>query len=197
MNILIITCFLAACNAFITPKRILSRPECSEVRQLCRNLSDEDDVLVLECLQSLHPNTVSKLGAECQHVVWEQMRSLIENDNVNEILLPVCRDDLTRIGCEVSGQPGTYLKCMVAHKDDVENLDCAGLIERIENIAFYDYKWIDSFLQHCTGEITRLSCGRIDHDKFSQSETLACLQGHLAEVPDTCRKEVNMPDSYS
>lgn len=170
---------------------ILNHPECAKVKQLCGNLSEDDDVLVLECLQSLHPSTLSKLHEDCQHVVWQRMRSLIENDNVNEILQPVCRGDLLRSGCEVSGQPGTYLKCIVAHKDDVENVDCAGLIERIENIAFYDYKWIASFFQHCTGEITRLKCGRIDYDRFSQLETLACLQGHLSEVPETCRKEVH------
>lgn len=164
--------------------------KCVEVERLCTDVREHDDMLILECLYSLDPSALSRLNKECQDVVWHHTSMLIENNNVKDALSQVCRNDLSKLNCQSEGPPGSYLKCIVSNKDDITHPECTALVERFENVAFYDYQWITSFLQNCKGDISRLQCGRIDNNGLSQSETLACLQDHIADVPDLCRKEV-------
>lgn len=175
-----------------TPVRnsITDDEKCLEVRRLCSDVRENDDMLILECLYSLDPNALSRLSKDCQDVVWHHTSAMIDNKNVKDSLLQICRSDLSKLDCSSDGAPGSYLKCLVNNKDEIPHPECISLIERFENVAFYDYEWITSFLLNCKGEISRLQCGRIDNNGLSQSETVACLQDHIADVHDVCRKEV-------
>lgn len=173
-----------------TSGTIIDDPHCAEVTHLCRDVIQLDDMLILECLYSLDPNMLSKLNDDCQNVIWNHTASLTDNGNVKDALLQTCTDDLSTLRCSVDSAPGSYLKCILSNKEEIKNVNCLSLIERLENIAFYDYKWTGSFLDQCKDHIIKLNCGRLDQNGLSQSNTLECLQDHIKEIPDSCRREI-------
>ncbi|XP_017773865.1 PREDICTED: Golgi apparatus protein 1 [Nicrophorus vespilloides] len=168
---------------------IVDDSQCAEVKRLCPDLSENEDILVLECLQSLNPNVLAKLNDNCQHVVWEHTRNIIKDDNVRDFLLPSCKSELDQMNCQVESS-GLYLKCIVNNRADIKSSDCVQAVIRLENVAFYDYRWIANFLNHCDKAIKVHQCGRIDHDRLSQSETIVCLQNKFSEIEEECKKEV-------
>lgn len=172
-------------------KSIVQEPKCVEIRAMCPNLSDQsDDVLIIECLQSLDPKLLGRLSDDCQHVIWTHMNNLLQDENIRDMLMPVCRSNLDKINCQVAATSGSYLKCIVNNKEQIDNADCVNYVLRIENVAFYDYRWIAQFVNHCNADIDKLNCGRLDHDGLTQSETISCLQNHYDEVNDECKKEI-------
>lgn len=168
---------------------ILSDPKCAEVRRSCPDVTPEDDLAVVECLQTLGTDKIRQLNEECQHIVWTHIRTLIDNQNVKDRLLPSCRNDFQNLNCKVDDAAGSYLKCLVSVKDDISNTICSEHITRLENVAFYDFKWIANFLRQCDNDIVKLGCGRLD-DRESQSETILCLQNKFVNVTESCRNEV-------
>lgn len=171
-------------------KTILDEPKCSYVKVLCDNVSERDDLLILECLQSISPKLLNNLGEECEHVVWNHTRALIKDDKVKDLLMPTCRDDLSKSSCIIGDSDGTYLKCIVNNREDITSEDCRQMILRLENVAFSDYRWIADFLNHCNDDINKLSCGRLDAKGLSQLQTVACLQTNVLNIKDECKKEV-------
>lgn len=170
-------------------KTIIDDPVCQEVKGTCGH-SENNDILILECLQSVDPDTLSKLNENCQHVIWQHTHAVIDNKNIKSLLMPVCQADLKNLQCQLDSVAGSYLKCIINNKEDIHSADCISFVLRLENIAFNDYRWIEGFLEHCTDDIKELECGRIDADGFSQSQTIACLQNHLDNVQTTCKKEI-------
>lgn len=178
-------------KASSSPASIVEEPDCEEVKQLCGHLSENTDFLVLECLQSLDPPSLSKINKNCQHIIWTHTEALINNENVKKILSTPCRSDLELSKCQTDTSTGGYLKCVANNKEDISNERCISLILRLENIAFSDYRWIDSFLEDCKEDIDNLQCGRIDPHSFGQSKTLLCLQNHHQNIiKDACKKEI-------
>ncbi|RZC42697.1 Golgi apparatus protein 1 [Asbolus verrucosus] len=171
-------------------KSIVDEPKCGEIKSICNNLSENDDILILECLQSLNPSRLLGLNEDCQHVVWKHVRELIQNERVKDILFPYCSNDLNRLNCNINTGEGEYLKCIVSNKEDIQNNDCNSMVLRLENVAFQDLRWISSFLQHCEEDISNLNCGRIDPHGLTQSHTITCLQNNILNVKDECKREV-------
>jgi Golgi apparatus protein 1 len=171
------------------PKSIVDDPACGEVKVICNNLSENDDILILECLQSLNPARLSTLKYECQNVVWKHTSELIKNDRVRDFLSRYCSNDLPLLNCDTSVE-GEYLKCIVNNKDKVQSGNCNSVILRLENVAFQDYRWISNFLQHCKEDIDSLQCGRIDGPSWNQFQTVTCLQTNILNVRDDCKREV-------
>lgn len=166
---------------------ILDDPKCAEVKSICPNLSENDDILIMECLQSLSPSV--SLDNDCQSVVWNHVTDLIKNERVKEILEVSCTD-LKRLPCDVKSADREYLKCIVLNKEQLQNNECVKMVLRLENVAFQDYKWISSFLQHCSYDINRLGCAKFDPHTSTQLKTLNCLQDHILDVQDNCKPEV-------
>lgn len=170
-------------------RTILDDPKCAEVKSICPNLSENDDVLILECLQSLGPSV--SLDNGCQSVVWNHVNSLIQNNRVQETLeASACGKDLKLLQCDVKSPDGEYLKCVVMNKEQLQNNECVKMVLRLENVAFQDYKWISSFLLHCNDDINRLGCAKFDPHTSTQLKTLNCLQDHILNVQDVCKREV-------
>lgn len=169
---------------------IVEDPACEEARKLCGSLSESNDFLLLECIQSLDPVTLAKINTTCQDVIWQSTRHFIDNQNVKNLLYGNCKVDLERFKCDVDGPPGAYLKCVISNREEIQTPACITLLLRLENIAFTDYQWIQSFLEHCETDIKALQCGRVDKDNLDQSSTIVCLQTHQNVVQDTCKKEI-------
>lgn len=168
-------------------KTIVEEPDCAEVRRLCGSLSENNDFLVLECIQSLAPVSLAMLNASCQHIIWQHTHELIEDANVKHLLSTACQSDLNTLNCPSSGG---YLKCIVNNKEEIRSPACISLVLRLEGIAFADYRWIENFLEHCKSDIETLKCGRIDLDSLSQSSTIVCLQIHQQAIQDPCKREI-------
>ncbi|KAJ8910173.1 hypothetical protein NQ315_016184 [Exocentrus adspersus] len=172
-----------------TKSSIVEDKSCNEVKSMCRNLSENDDLLILECLLSVDPDRLGNLNKECQHVIWNHRKNLIEDRNVKGALLATCSHDLDGLNCKSDGN-GNYLKCIVTNIGNIRNAECVQKIIRLENVAFTDYMWISSFLKHCTKDIDLLKCGRIDPQSLTQINTVSCLQDNVFNIEEPCRREV-------
>lgn len=171
-------------------KSILDEPVCDEVVKLCGSLSENNDFLVLECIQSLHPASLNRINTTCQNVIWQHTLDLINNQNVKNLLYGVCQADLNRFKCEVDAAAGAYLKCVVNNREEIQNTSCINLVLRLENIVFSDYRYIQNFLEHCESDVHKLNCGRLDGDSLGQASTIACLQTHQNVIQETCKNEL-------
>lgn len=171
-----------------TKPSIVDKSECSEIRSICNSLSENDDLLILECLLSINPNRLNRIKQDCQHVIWEHTRDLIQDENVKNKLLPTCSKELNKLNCRSNN--GDYLKCVLNNINNIQTADCVQMITRLENVAFTDYLWISSFLQHCTKDINSLKCGRVDSQSFTQINTVTCLQNNILNVQDDCKREI-------
>ncbi|CAH0557545.1 unnamed protein product [Brassicogethes aeneus] len=169
-------------------KSIVDEPQCGDVRTICNNLSENDDLLILECLQSVNPNRLSNLNEVCQKTIWSHMRDLTSPERVKDVLLPICRNYLDKVDCKIDN--GSYLKCLINNKNAIQDSDCVNTMIRLENVAFQDYRWISSFLEHCNEDINKLSCGKFDEHSWGQIKTLSCLQSNIDAVKVDCKKEV-------
>lgn len=199
MKLFLISLYLVACicsaengaNIDINSnkKSIVDEPQCEEVKKLCVGLVENKDILILECLYSLEPNTLNNINHDCQNIIWEHTHALINNQNVKAMLSPVCSTEIS-FNCPSDNQQGAYLKCFINHKEEIHSSDCITMVLRLKDVAFHDFRWVENFLQHCTDDIQKRKCGRIDGDSLTQSVTIACLQNDLNNLQETCRREV-------
>ncbi|KAL1491212.1 hypothetical protein ABEB36_011845 [Hypothenemus hampei] len=167
----------------------INAPECSNMQRFCGNQNENsDDLTVLECLHSLHPEDLATISRKCQQLVWDATSDLIKDDNIINTLTPICRNDMDRLNC-VKDQ-GDYFNCLANNKEDIEESGCMDLVKRVENVAFTDYKFLAKFLKQCENDVKKLSCGLIDSQGLSQIATIACLQSNILEISDNCKKEV-------
>lgn len=116
--------------------------------------------------------------------------------------------------------PGRYLACMLDYTapthgdtdgDDSANSvhggaaaaaatngadkspQCAQQLQRIELVAFTDFRLLGPFVKACSTDVIQLNCGRFEVQEggpLAQGETLACLQRNLAELSGFCRPAV-------
>lgn len=166
----------------------LDDPACNNAKRFCGNPKENDELSILECLHSLHPNDLGMLTQKCQQIVWDQTNKLIKDESVVDTLFPLCRNDMTRLNCKVD--EGDYFKCLANGKDNIEDKSCQEMVKRMENVAFTDYKFLAKFLYHCEKDVQDLSCGKIDSQGPSQIKTIACLQSNILKVSDSCKREV-------
>ncbi|XP_018326849.1 Golgi apparatus protein 1 isoform X2 [Agrilus planipennis] len=161
---------------------------CSILKEMCKNVAD-DDILILECVQNLKINHLVKLNEKCQNIIWSHTLQVLNNSYINDILTSVCRGQWSN--CDNNDKkPLSVLKCAIKKKEDITSPECVNTIERFENLAFSDFRWISSFLEHCVNDISALECGRVDPSGFSQADTLICLQNKISSVSSVCQAEV-------
>lgn len=165
-------------------KTIFDEPSCRNAKRFCEQVTQNDDLPILECLHSLHPNDLASLETECQHIIWEHTNNLIKDDS----RLLVCKSDMDSLNCN-KGDEG-YFKCLANAKENIVNSNCQDIIRRIENVAFTDYKFLATFLKECEKDVEELKCGSITSQGISQINTIACLQSNILRVSDNCKREV-------
>lgn len=171
---------------------IIDNVSCSEVKSLCMNLSEKDDLLILECLLATNPERLKVLNKNCHQVIWEHSRALINDENVKTMLSPLCGSELKELPCKTNDlESGQYLKCIVSNINDIQSKACNQALLRLENVAFTDYRWIQKFIEHCTDDINKLNCGTFDPENYSQTKTVGCLQEKIMSVKsEVCKNEV-------
>lgn len=174
-------------------KRLIEEDDCTaEIKRLCGNLpSNSDDLFVLECVQSFKENQLTNINTKCQHVIWQHMVDLISDDNLQELTHHACGTDLTGLECKATGGTGVLLACMIDHRENIKSVPCQAFIQRMEWVAFSDFRIITHFTHDCLKDIERTECGRMQAEKsLSQGQTLVCLQEHVDTLEPACLKQV-------
>ncbi|XP_055705911.1 Golgi apparatus protein 1 isoform X2 [Phlebotomus papatasi] len=180
--------------AIAGPRRLIDEVACPEVSKMCSNLrSGTDDLYVLECIQSFTPEQLESLTDTCKHTIWEHTSDIMRDDNVQRLTVKTCGQDVVdKLDCKVTEEIGHFLACILDHREEVTSSTCRGFIQRLEWVAFSDFRLIGPFMRDCEKDIIQLGCGRIqlDRTKLSQGETLACLQSQVDKLNNKCRKGV-------
>ncbi|GAB0086076.1 Golgi apparatus protein 1 [Sergentomyia squamirostris] len=181
-------------NVIPGPRRLIDEVSCPEVKNFCNNLrSGTDDLYVLECIQSFSPEQIDQLSETCKHTIWEHTSDIMRDDNVLRLMLKSCEQELVdKLDCKVTEEIGHFLACILDHREEISGNQCRGFIQRLEWVAFSDFRLIGPFMRDCEKDIVQLGCGRIqvDRTKLSQGETLACLQSQVEKLNNKCRKGV-------
>jgi len=75
---------------------------------------------------------------------------------------------------EVERRRGLVLPCMIYHMDNVTSRQCREMLDRLEPLIFTDYELVYKFVEHCNGDISKLSCGRTAYDESNQVHGYRC-----------------------
>ncbi|XP_059622678.1 Golgi apparatus protein 1 isoform X2 [Phlebotomus argentipes] len=176
------------------PRRLIDEVACPEVSKMCSNLrSGADDLFVLECIQSFTPEQLESLSETCKHTIWEHTSDIMRDENVRRLTVKTCgQEEVDKLDCKVTEEIGHFLACVLDRREDVASKECRSFIQRLEWVAFSDFRLIGPFMHDCEKDIVQLGCGRVqlDRTKLSQGETLACLQSQLDKLNNKCRKGV-------
>ncbi|PSN56256.1 Golgi apparatus protein 1 [Blattella germanica] len=175
-------------------KRLIDEDDCrDEIKKLCGTLSPtSDDLSVLECIQSFKANQLSSIDPKCQNVIWRHIADLIDDNNLRELAQHSCASDMSHFQCpESNGHTGNLLACMLDKREDIKTVQCRAFIQRLEWVAFTDFRLISPFADACKNDIDRYKCGRLQGDEhFSQGRTLVCLQKQVNRLEQNCLTRV-------
>lgn len=178
---------------------LLDDPSCPQLKNLCSNLlSTSEDLLVLECIDTFQTSEYDlSIDSACQHTIYTRKIELMSDSNISKLLEKSCSKDLNALHpyCHPDTSKdfsGKYLSCVIDNRDVIKDPICKGQLARIETVAFSDFRLIPKFLQSCSDDIEKSECGRLTTKsvKFTQGETLACLQNIIATLTEPCKKEI-------
>jgi Golgi apparatus protein 1 len=93
------------------------------------------------------------------------MVELISDDNLQESSHHACGTDLNDVGCKASGRNGVLLACMIEHRESIKSVPCQAFIQRMEWVAFSDFRLITHFTDDCREDIRKTECGRMQIEK--------------------------------
>lgn len=88
---------------------------------------------------------------------------LMDNRNLEVAAEPVCKHDVANLNCPHTDQTGQLLSCVLDHIEDL-NLQCQLYFQRIEQIAFADFRVFSKFMTDCAADIEIQKCGRLQTD---------------------------------
>jgi Golgi apparatus protein 1 len=151
---------------------------------------------VLECIDTFQTSEYDlNIDSQCQHAIYTQKLELMNDKNVHMLLDRSCSKDIDMLNsyCQPDSKEysGRYLSCVLDNRDVTKDLICKGQIQRIETVAFSDYRLISKFLTSCSDDIEKSNCGRLTkNSKSTQGDTLSCLQMQIAQLSDHCKKEI-------
>lgn len=168
--------------------------ECVQTLQVHRNFISPALPLtnIINLTIYLQADQIEKLTSECHAVIWQHITDLLDDKNIRKLTLKSCGEDVDKLECRSSGEPGQLLACLLDHQPQGPATECRKLIEQLESIAFSDYRLVGAFIRDCNQDITQLECGRItsNRNELSQGKTLQCLQEHVEKLRPKCRKGV-------
>lgn len=73
----------------------------------------------------------------------------------------------------------------------MKNPQCIAYIQRLEWIAFSDFRIITPFFTDCENDIKKFKCDTVQpYRDISQGQILACLQEHVNELQIQCKRNI-------
>ncbi|XP_055383667.1 Golgi apparatus protein 1 [Condylostylus longicornis] len=175
---------------------LIENPDCQDLKSVCSFLKFQDDLSILvDCIQTMPSSKVEYLDDKCQHVIFEATRNILKDSQVKKITDKPCSRHKDKFNdCQPKGnQIGYYLSCLVEKVDNFNDISiCRDIIQKLESIAFTDYRLVTNFIKDCGTEISNHKCGRIslEEGKVSQGETIACMQEKINELSSDCQKRI-------
>jgi Golgi apparatus protein 1 len=100
---------------------------------------------------------------------------LIHDDNLQELSQHVCGTDQDRLGCRVQGRTGVWLACMIDNRESIDSVACRTFIQRMEWVAFSDFRIITHFTTYCEEDIKLKECGHLQYEKVCGCNIILCL----------------------
>jgi Golgi apparatus protein 1 len=83
---------------------------------------------------------------------------LIHDDNLQELSQHVCSKDQVHLDCRAKGEIGVLLECMIKNRESIDSVACRTFIQRMEWVAFSDFRIITHFTDSCKKDITQFGC---------------------------------------
>ncbi|XP_029049319.2 Golgi apparatus protein 1 [Osmia bicornis bicornis] len=160
---------------------------------LCNHIGgNSDELMLLECIQNLKPNEVSGIDDECRQAIWDYILNITNNLNIERLAKKTCGKELDSLDCSASGDKhGAYLSCLIDQREKVKNPQCIAYIQRLEWIAFSDFRIITPFSSDCANDIRKFKCDQVQpYRDISQGQILACLQEHVNELQLQCKRHI-------
>ncbi|XP_015608654.1 Golgi apparatus protein 1 isoform X2 [Cephus cinctus] len=173
--------------------KLIDDSDCrSDLHRLCGSMDkNDDDLSVLECIQTFKANELSGINNQCQHKIWIHTTSLTSDDNVQKLIKQACPEEADSFMCGSKDTSVSYLSCIIDQREHIKEPQCLEYLQRLEWVAFSDFRIITHFVSDCQGDIEKFQCGRIQaYREMSQGLTLACLQRHVDQLEGQCRKRI-------
>nr|ARK19823.1 venom protein [Ampulex compressa] len=161
--------------------------------RLCGDINKNNDELVLlECIQMFKPSEVSDFDELCRQSIWNYIWNVTNNLNIERLARKSCGKELDALDCSLSDTiHGAYLSCLIDNRDNVKNPQCVMYIQRLEWIAFSDFRIITPFSLDCADDIKKFKCDKTQpYRDISQGQILACLQEHIDKLQLKCRRHI-------
>ncbi|XP_076234853.1 Golgi apparatus protein 1 [Calliopsis andreniformis] len=165
----------------------------STLNRLCGNIDrNNDELMLLECIQTFKPTQVSSIDNECRQAVWDYILNVTNNVNIERLAKRTCGNELDSLGCSTDDKKhGAYLSCLIDKREEVKDPDCIAYIQRLEWIAVSNFRIITPFSSDCEDDITKFKCDKIQpYRDMSQGQILACLQEHVNELQLQCKRHI-------
>lgn len=99
----------------------------------------------------------------------------MHDDNLLELSQHVCDKDQNHLGCTVKGEAGSFLTCMIDKRESIGSLACRKFIQRMELVAFSDFRIITHFTSICQNDIALTGCGHLQREKVCGCNIILCL----------------------
>ncbi|XP_076655241.1 Golgi apparatus protein 1 [Halictus rubicundus] len=169
-------------------------PKCRQnLSRLCNDINiNNDELTLLECIQTFKPTEVSSIDDECRQSIWAYILNITNNLNIERLAKKTCGKELDDLDCSTSdNKHGAYLSCLIDKREKVKDPDCITYIQRLEWIAFSDFRIITPFSSDCENDIIKFSCDKIQpYRDISQGQVLACLQEHVNDLQLQCKRHI-------
>lgn len=175
------------------PIRLFDEPACPEIHSMCNNFrGSNDDLSILECLQTSLTNQIEGLSDECHHAIWSHIINLMDDANLLKFIQKPCGAELKALDLKPTSEMGNALARLIDHKNEIKHVACLGVLSRLEMVAFSDFRLVAPFVRDCSTDIESHGCGRfnLDRNVLSQGESIACLQSHIDTLTQECKKGI-------
>lgn len=119
--------------------------------------------------------------------------NMMNDSTVVQILQKPCQNILNAMDLKATKGYGNVLGKLIDKKDELKHESaCVNQINRLEAVAFSDFRFVSTFVRDCEHDIDEKSCGRfhLERNILSQGETLACLQTHIDTLSDVCKQGI-------
>jgi Golgi apparatus protein 1 len=99
----------------------------------------------------------------------------MKNDNVRELSKHACGTDISDdLECSTAGGIGVLLSCIIDNRERIKNGPCQTFIQRLEWVAFSDFRIIAHFTTDCEKDIKKAECGRLHAEKVCGYYLILC-----------------------
>ncbi|XP_032671298.1 Golgi apparatus protein 1 [Odontomachus brunneus] len=164
-----------------------------KLNHLCGDIGrNNDELVLLECIQTFKPTEISGIDQKCQEAIWSYIQNITNNLNIERLARKACGKQLDDLQCSSSdGTHGAYLSCLIDKREMVRDPDCITYIQRLEWIAFSDFRILIPFKIDCANDIKKFKCDSLQpYRDISQGQILACLQEHVEKLEQKCRRHI-------